>query len=296
MGEKKEEFNVEQVYEMLGAMLPEAEEESAEDIANVFSALLATPDKEFEVLAPIFLDEISKTYGDTGMQLAMANTMNTQGLKYEDMVEAYISIAEGLDTEISDEELSPIKKNFLKDVLGTIVSAIGETEAITKRVITIPFFKEENATEPKYAHIGDAGADLYALEDYTFTPGEQHLVRTGISCAIPRGYAMLVQPRSGLSSKTKLRIANCVGLIDSSYRGEIMIPMENIEPKIKDLIIDEDGKATGVLYGKAYKIEAGDRIAQARLVEVPIMEFQETSKELLGETDRGDEGFGSSGK
>lgn len=262
---------------------------------EVFGALLSMEDEQFNILAPIFLDEIAKAYTDPSTQLLLVNIMNTQGVKYEDMVESYNTIIESLDNEIDDTILSKPKKDFLKRILVLILNSLGETQATAKRIIDIPFMKlNENAKMPAYAHVGDAAADLYALESYDIDPGEQIMIKTGIACAIPNGYAMLIQPRSGLSSKSKLRICNTPGLIDSGYRGEICVLMENVDAKIKDLVIDDDGKATGILYGSSYHIDAGDRIAQARLVEVPSMAFEEVKE--LGDTDRGEGGFGSTGE
>jgi len=178
----------------------------------------------------------------------------------------------------------------------TILNAIGETQAITKRIVEIPIaLIDDTAKIPAYANVGDAAADLYATESYTIKPGEQVMIKTGVKMAIPNGYAVLIQPRSGLSAKTKLRICNTPGLIDSGYRGEICVLVENVDAPIKDMVIDDDGKATGILYGSSYTIEAGDRIAQMRLVEVPTMAFSQVESVDKYESERGEGGFGSTG-
>ena len=116
--------------------------------------------------------------------------------------------------------------------------------------------------------------------------------------AIPEGYAILIQPRSGQSAKTKLRIANTPGLIDSGYRDEIGVIIENIEPPFKDIDYEFDDKGEihikSILHGEAYTIVEGQKFAQMRLVAVPKIAFtQVESVSEIGEDRQG--GFGSTG-
>lgn len=128
---------------------------------------------------------------------------------------------------------------------------------------------------PKYAYSGDAGLDLRANEDVEIMPFERVLISTGLSVAIPEGYAGFVQPRSGMSLKTGLGIANTPGLIDSHYRGELKVIALNMN---KDVSIH---------------VSKGDRIAQLVIQQVPLVHLLEVDE--LDETDRGAGGFGSSG-
>lgn len=283
-----------EIYKWLEDITLNIDEEET-SIEDVFSTLFNMEEEEFLQLAPIFIEEISKTFNNTETKLFLANLANVNGAKYEEMVEAYKEIFESFDEKISSDVLSDSKKDFLKNILSIILNSISDTQAITKRIINIPVEKEQDSKLPTYAHITDAAMDIYAAEDYTLVPGDLVLIKTGLKVAIPKGYALLIQPRSGFSTKSKLRIPNTPGLIDSGYRGEICIPMENIEPNIKDFVLDEDGKATGILYGSAYTIEKGERIAQARLVEVPTVSWTEVSNILDYESDRGEGGFGSTG-
>lgn len=131
---------------------------------------------------------------------------------------------------------------------------------------------DESVKIPKYAYEGDAGFDLSANESVTIAPGETKLIDTGLSFNIPRGYELQVRPRSGLSLKSKLRIANSPATIDSNFRGVVKIIAEN----------------TG---HRPIFIEKGDRIAQAVLSIVFTAEFVE---EELEDSTRGSKGFGSS--
>ena len=156
----------------------------------------------------------------------------------------------------------------------------------------------DDAKIPKYAHLGDGAVDLYSPDDYTINPGETVIIPCDIKVALPYGYAFLIHPRSGTSAKTKLRVANSVGLVDSQYKGVIGVIIENIEPPIKDITyeFDDSGRPilTSVLHGQSYTISKGERFAQMRLVEVPTANFfQVKSVDGIGD-DRGG-GFGSSG-
>ena len=137
-----------------------------------------------------------------------------------------------------------------------------------------------NAKIPTYGSSGASGFDLYALTDVTLYPSTVGLVSTGLSFEIPEGYEMQIRPRSGLSFKTKLRIANSPGTIDSDYRGHVQIIAENISHNATEAI----------------HIKAGDRIAQGVLNKVERVNFREISDEdELSNTERGQGGFGSTG-
>jgi len=185
-------------------------------------------------------------------------------------------------------------------MLAITYNTIAEAEGVAKRIINVPIeLTSENAKMPKYAHLGDGAVDLYSPADYTINPGETVIIPCDIKVALPYGYAFLIHPRSGTSAKTKLRVANSVGLVDSQYKGVIGVIVENIEPPIKDITyeFDDSGRPilTSVLHGKSYYISKGERFAQMRLVEVPTVQFvQVESVDGIGD-DRGG-GFGSSGK
>jgi dUTP pyrophosphatase len=134
-----------------------------------------------------------------------------------------------------------------------------------------------DATLPSYAHPGDSGMDIKAIETFTIAPGETKLVKTGIAMAIPKGYEIQVRPRSGLSLNTKLRVSNSPGTVDSNYKGEICIIMEN----------------TGWNYSGDIVITSGHRIAQLVLAKVETAAVGWVNS--LEESNRNSDGFGSSG-
>ncbi|MDE0872641.1 MAG: dUTP diphosphatase [Acidimicrobiales bacterium] len=130
---------------------------------------------------------------------------------------------------------------------------------------------------PSYAKPGDAGADLIANEDVTLAPGGgRALIGTGIAIAIPRGYAGFVQPRSGLALRHGVTCLNTPGLIDSGYRDELKV-----------LLINTDSS-------EPYEVRRGDRIAQLVIKSVEEVVWEEADE--LDETERGQGGFGHSGR
>lgn len=131
---------------------------------------------------------------------------------------------------------------------------------------------------PVYAKPGDSGMDVRANIDIEVRAGDTVLVPTGIHVGLPEGYEIQVRPRSGLSLKTKLRVANTPGTVDQSYTGEICIIIDNTH------------------YDVPSYITKGERIAQLVLMEVPKIEWAPVpSVEELGTTERGAGGFGSTG-
>ena len=261
-------------------------------------ALLAMPEKEFSLIAPIFLDELQKSMNNVDDKYVLIQAMNVSGLKIEDLQRQYQTLMERIDEEFKDI-LSPQKSSFLKRMLGITYNCIADAEGTTRRIVNIPIeLVSENAKIPKYANLGDGAVDLYSPADYAIKPGETIIIPTDIKVALPYGYAFLIHPRSGLSAKSKLRVANSVGLIDSQYKGNIGVIIENIESAITDIAyeFDENGKPviSSIEHGKTYYIAKGERFAQMRLVEVPTANFyQVSSVEGIGD-DRGG-GFGSSG-
>lgn len=263
-----------------------------------FAVLLTLPDEQFSMIAPIFLIELEKSLNNIDDKLFLAQAMNAAGTKVEDMQKAYTELIESID-EGFDGILSTPKKDFLKRMLAITYNSVAEVQGVTKRIVQIPIeLTSENAQIPKYANLGDGAVDLYSPADYTINPGETVIIPCDIKVALPYGYAFLIHPRSGTSAKSKLRVANSIGLIDSQYKGVIGVIIENIEPPIKDITyeFDENGKPilTSVLHGKSYTISKGERFAQMRLVEVPTANFYQVESVAGIGDDRGG-GFGSSG-
>jgi dUTP pyrophosphatase len=134
---------------------------------------------------------------------------------------------------------------------------------------------------PKYQTSGSAGFDIHVIEDAEIYAGETRILKTGLSFEIPKGYELQIVPRSGISAKSKLRISNSPGTIDSDFRGEVGIIVDNIDFYDRTL---------------PHIIKKGDRIAQGKITPVVQAVFIELSKlENFTSSDRGEGSFGSTG-
>lgn len=171
----------------------------------------------------------------------------------------------------------------MTDVLNITKNSFAiDVEKLAALLSTIPVGVKrltDTAILPAFATAGAACFDLHAdlksedgCEQIIFS--HEHIFRTGLAFDIPKGYALMVYSRSGHGFKNDVRLANCVGVIDSDYTGEV---------KVK-LTIDNDG---------GFVVSHGDRIAQAMLIKVPCVQLVEVDK--LKTTERGANGFGSTG-
>jgi len=130
-----------------------------------------------------------------------------------------------------------------------------------------------DAVIPKFAHKGDAAVDVFSLEGHIIKPGQRHSFKTGLAIELPEGYAALVWEKSGLSVNHGLQIL--AGVIDSNYRGEWLMTLLNSS-------------------NKDYEVKKGDKLANVVIQKVESPEIIEV--EELSDTERGDGGFGSTGR
>lgn len=131
-----------------------------------------------------------------------------------------------------------------------------------------------NAPMPKFAREGDAGFDLCTMETVTIQPFQIVMVHTGLATAIPAFFEGTIRPRSGMAAKRGVTLANAPATIDSNYRGEILLPLYNMTTE-------------------PVTVEAGERVAQMLIKLQPQPTLMLVDE--LDETERGDQGFGSSG-
>lgn len=141
--------------------------------------------------------------------------------------------------------------------------------------LEVPVVLAEGALLPAYALPGDAGADLAVTEDVELAPHQRALVGTGVSVAIPEGYAGFVHPRSGLAHRHGLGLVNAPGTVDAGYRGEIKLNLVNTDPTTP------------------IRLRRGDRVAQ--LVVQPVVRAVFAPVAELPASARGDQGHGSTG-
>lgn len=247
--------------------------QSAENFIEIFE----TPDDEFDKTYPLFKKALLDFYGSPDYQKDIANRMKllpVSDIKKEKELKTLF-----LEQVDSDETLSSNKKELFHVIMDSTADVLTDLIDCKRIRIDVNVVRlNPDAIIPEYAHSTDAGADIFAVEDTAIAAGETKLVKTGLAVAIPEGYEIQVRPRSGLSLKSPLRIANAPGTIDSSYRGEVCVIMTN----------------TGT---DTYIIHKHDKIAQMLIAPTPMIRWNECETvEELGETTRGAGGFGSTDK
>lgn len=259
-----------ELKEILGAALGQGGDQSIEEIITI----MELPDTQFDSIYPTARQNLEKVFTSSKFQTeALANLQQVSHGTVEEEQDAMNELIEQIN---ADDTLSENKKALLTYIIEGSVIAILKLMEVPRERIPVKIERiHPDAIIPKYAHKTDCGADVFAVEEVTLKPHTTEIIKTGIKIAIPGGYEVQVRPRSGLSLKSPLRIANAPGTIDSDYRGEVGIIMEN----------------TGNL---SYTIEKGDKIAQLVIAPTPMMEFTEVSE--LDNTERGEGGFGSTGK
>ena len=184
---------------------------------------------------------------------------------------------QALKDAIDEVEPSPNKRALLDAAFDFFYEVFDEAfEKYHSYAFELPIRVENGGQAPTYAHDTDACADIYASRDITIPAHSiSTKVPTGLRIALPEGWVAKIAPRSSIGAKTGLRLSNSIGIIDADYRGEIGILYDNIS--------DSD-----------YEIKAGDRIAQVWVERVE--RFKPVLVDILPATDRGDGGFGSTGK
>ena len=291
--EKITKSDLEQVLKLFNDIMGTEEDKS---FGDALTSLFNMDDEKFALISPGILQSFQQSVNNPNDKLGLVQALNANGATAEDLVASFNTISDAID---SIEEISQIKRDFLKSLLAALTNAVNETEGIAKRFVQIPVeLCHPDAKIPQYANTSDSGMDVYALDDYTIAPGETKLIPTGIKLALPPGYEIQVRPKSGRALKTKLRIANTPGTVDAGYRDEIKVIVENIEPPIKDIEYDFNDNGTpiikSILHGAAYTIGKGEKFCQLVLMEVPKAALYRV--EQVGEIgeNRGG-GFGSTG-
>lgn len=208
----------------------------------------------------------------------VVQNLENQGLTREEAKESVNNLKNLIKELIYQDEVYSTNKKAVVDFVITKLFDVFDfaVEKYHSYAIELPMTLDTGAKEPTYAHDTDAAADLYAREDQII-PAHSYgnMIKTGVKIQLPEGWLAMILPRSSMGVKTPLRLSNSVGLIDSGYRGELGVIYDNTS--------DND-----------YSITAGDRIAQ--LLVMPSYRFQAKVVDILTDSDRGEGGFGASGK
>lgn len=254
------------IYDMNGNEISNKE---VEKTAEGFLYIFQMPDELFKTIYPQVKEEFIKTVKNGEFEKEAFQ----QGVSDKDKEEA-IEGFKSLKKVFEEENYCSEKLEFLDlmiESMENIISSIGYRDSVTVAIE----FCHPNAKEPTYANPDDAGCDIYAVETTHIAPGATYIVRTGLKVAVPAGWMLSVRPRSGMSAKTGIRVANAPGTIDTGYRDEVGIILHNTGNEI-------------------CTINAGDRIAQFVIEPAPMIKFKKVnSVEEIGQNRGG--GFGSSG-
>ena len=254
------------IFDMRGNKLTEKEVEQA---AAGLSYIFEMPDEMFKMVYPQMKEEFIKSVKSGEFE----KDAFQQGASKVEKEEALNSFKE-LYNEFKEEGVCEEKLDFLMTIteaIENIINSIGYRDSVAVAIE----FCHENAKEPTYANPDDAGCDVYAVEDTVIAAGETKIIPTGLKVAIPAGWMISVRPRSGMSAKTGIRIANAPGTIDTGYRNEVGIILHNTS-------------------NASYEIHIGDRIAQFVIEPAPMIRFKQVDSVAgIGENRGG--GFGHTG-
>lgn len=269
---------------------------------QLLGALFALNDNDFEILRPLLQDAMVEAYNEPQAQMQLVQALAQAGISVNDIVNNSDEIIERLFEE-EKVELSESKKDFFRFMFAAASNAISTSTINPAHTVEIPVeICRENAKLPTYATNGSGAMDIYSPKEYTIECGQTIIIPIGIKVSIPHGYALLIQPRSGMSARMKIRIPNSPGLIDEDYHEEIGVIVENTDIRVKDVDIEyvTNYLGTGTVpttvkeYGSPITIGAGERFAQMRLVEVPRVKWREVNSLGTQAEDHG-KGFGSTG-
>lgn len=235
--------------------------------------ILDAPQSMFDVVKDDMVKAMIDDFGTEEMLKEINNTDLTLTEIKQDMIDTYNLFSEAFESgELG--ELPQDRVDFFLDLLAALRDKC--LELPERKTIEIIIEKiVEDAVIPTYAHSTDAGADIYAIEDCEIPGNGTKIIGTGLKVAIPVGWELQVRPRSGMSAKTPIRVANAPGTIDAGYRDEVGVICHNTSPY-------------------PYTIHEGDRIAQFVLAQSPMITWKEGKVSEIGENRKG--GFGSTGK
>ena len=257
------------------------------ELNNFLEAFKGMLDIEEEALTDDMLKAIENNLDENFSSVLVTQSINQviqnledQGLTKVEANEAIKALKEALkDALYADKEYTGNKKTLLEMVTGKIFSIFDEAaRKYHSYSIELPMTVDTTtgAKVPTFAHDTDAAADLYApITQIIPAHSYGNMIKTGVKIQLPEGWLAMILPRSSMGVKTPLRLSNSVGLIDSGYRGELGVLYDNTS--------DND-----------YTVNAGDRIAQ--LLVMPSYRFQAKVVDILADSDRGETGFGDSGK
>lgn len=257
------------------------ENETLRPLADYVELIMGIPEEQLnensiEVITGMMQGAITDTVLENAIQ-SLLDEFKTEGYAKKHVKLVAESIKNELEEYVNELHPSEAKLKIINSVFEKIYFIFDKAaERYHSIDFILPISLDEGAQLPQYAHEEDAAADLYAADTVTIPAhSTSTMVRTGVHIALPEGWMAMIFPRSSIGAKTGLRLSNSAGIIDSNYRGPLGVLYDNIA--------DSD-----------YTIYAGERIAQ--LLVFPSYHFKGVKVDILDTTNRGEGGFGSTGK
>lgn len=239
-------------------------------LAESFEYILTMPDDMFKAVYPQLKEELVKSIKSGEFDKETFQ----EGITDYDKQQA-IQGFKDLRKMLEEEDVIFEKLDFIDTICSCLEDVFLKINDRDSVIVAVEFC-HENAKEPTYSNPDDAGCDVYAVEECDIAPGATTIIRTGLKVAVPAGWMLSVRPRSGMSAKTGIRVANAPGTIDTGYRDEVGIILHNTS-------------------NDTYTVKAGDRIAQFVIEPAPMIKFKKVESVAdIGENRGG--GFGHSGK
>lgn len=263
---------------------------------EAIASLLALKEEQFKLVAPVFLDEFERALNDPAQEKEFLDSLvgSVGAGSVDKTIKQYTLFIQEIE---ADNDFTDFHKDFFRRFFMILTSHLSNYDPHAQQAVAIPIeLCHKNSKMPVYARKGDAGLDLYAMEDLEFAPGQTQIISTGVKMAIPEGYEIQIRPKSGISAKTNWRVS--LGTIDSGYRGELGVIMTYDTPAIQDITYhyDDNNKLIidSILHAPTGYISAGQKIAQIVLNKIEMANFYEVSDISTIAGDRGG-GFGSTG-
>lgn len=256
-------------------------DQGLQPLAGLLDNIMSLPDDTLnENSVDVLVGMINGTFTEKAREQAVEAVLQNfreEGYNKHEVNDIVDTLRREFTILIEDLHPSEYKKVLLTQIVELFSRIFEEARArFGVYDITLPIKLDEGAITPTYAHDTDACADLYISKDTTISAHTMsNILPTGLHIALPTGWIALVFPRSSIGAKTPLRLSNSVGIIDEEYRGEIGVLYDNVS--------DSD-----------ITFNAGDRIAQ--MMVMPSYKFRAQEVDTLPDSERGEQGFGSTGK
>lgn len=235
--------------------------------------LLALPDKEFNILAPAFLDQFRSSYENVDDRIIMAQAFNASGATIESARESYLTLMDEIEESLSNQ-FSKEKVDFLKMIVMMTLNLIEETEGIPSRILRVAIKKiDPTIIIPKANNTNGRGLEIRSPKEYELMGNEAITIPLGFILSVPTGYVFDVEQSIELIRKTPLKVYNASGVIDAENEREICVLVHNTNPVSTKAFLYEDELI--LEKDPVFLIEKGKLLGYLVLKEAPMAAFYE---------------------